>query len=150
MSAKYDRRAAYHSCCQHFIRLIFCANLAIIANLFTLFASFFFTIIFTLAFAGFPGSKKILVLNIFSALKLYSTHKSLKFRESRLRLSRGQFRQDNIVLEFFKGLYKRFNISEVIFFQPVFHCDTPSFCGNSSQKFWYSSCDIVIPPFRDE
>ena len=21
---------------------------------------------------------------------------------------------------------------------------------NSSQKFWYSSCDIVIPPFRDE
>ena len=35
---------------------------------------------------------------IFSSfLKLYSTHKSLKFRESRLRLSRGQFRQDNIV-----------------------------------------------------
>ena len=61
MSAKYDRRAAYHSCCQHFIRLIFCANLAIIANPFTLFASYFFAINFTLAFAGFPGSKKIWV-----------------------------------------------------------------------------------------
>ena len=89
-----------------------------------------------------PREQKDLVLNIFFTLKLHSGHTSLKFRESRQRLSAGQFRLDNIVPWFFTSarLYS-FNQSFIV---------THPRLENSSQKFWYSSCDIVIPPFNDE